>query len=155
VAYWPAAVLLDLGIWGYMKMTLIFLLTLLNLNAYSASCDVNEFIKSTDGKDKLTSLFERVKTLAISKLEELGHEESTVKFTVKEAVSISALESVFKIDVLKKGMVVESTKAQVTRLLQEEGCGVEIKINAGRLIDKESGKDFGSLGHIKEFVRLN
>jgi hypothetical protein len=40
-------------------------------------------------------------------------------------------------------------------VIRDEDCGIEITLSGGRLLNKEIGKDFGSLGRVKEFVRLN
>ena len=64
-------------------------------------------------------------------------------------------QSALKVLIQKKGMNVDGSKIEIRRSIQDEDCGLEVKILGGRLIDKESGKDFGSLGSIREFVRIN
>ena len=139
-----------------MKIALTFLMLIFSFLGHAASsCDVDEYLKTTDGKEKISGLIERSKTLALSKLEELGFDEGQIQFKVLTPKSVTDQQSALKITIQKKAMDVEGSKIELRQSVQDEDCGLEVKILGGRLIDKESGKDFGSLGLLKEFIRLN
>lgn len=138
-----------------MKTVIIFLCLVFSLSAMAGNCNVDEYLKSADGKEKLTSLFDRSRTLALSKLEDLGYEESQLQFKAHSPKTFDDSKTNLQILIHSKGMVVEGSRIQLTKGFREEDCGFEVKIIGGRLINKDSGKDFGSLGLVKEFIRLN
>ena len=43
----------------------------------------------------------------------------------------------------------------MSKVIRDEDCGIEISILGGHILNRESGKDFGTLGRVKEFVRIN
>jgi hypothetical protein len=138
-----------------MKFMLTFLLAVLSLSGFTATCDPDEYLKSTDGQEKINSLLERSKSLMLSKLEDLGYEERQVVIKSRQPKSFTDPEASLSIQILTKGMEVDGSRFMLSKAIEDEHCGLEIKILGGRLINKESGKDFGSLGLVKEFIRLN
>lgn len=138
-----------------MKSFLFLFILALNCEAYaSVSCDVNEFLKSVDGKEKLNSLVERSKSLIISKLEDLGIEEDKVEVKATLPKNLSDSDSKLDIKIKAKSLEAQGSKVTLSKTTQDEDCGIEVKIYSGHLVNKESGKDFGSLGRVKEFIRL-
>ncbi len=142
---------------GYsMKWFLILLLNLLSVGAMAGtSCEINTYLKSYDGKERITSLLERSKSLIISKLEDLGIEEDQVTIKTMIPKSVDELTSGLDIQIKSKTLKAEGSKMTLSKAFREEDCGLEISIEGGQLLNKESGKNFGSLGKVKEFVRLN
>jgi hypothetical protein len=138
-----------------MKLMLTFLVMVLSLSSFAATCDADEFLNTTEGQDKIKSLLERSKSLMLSKLEDLGFEERQVLIKSHQPKKLSDADASLSIQIASKGMEVDGSRFLLSKTIQEEDCGLEIKILGGRLINKESGKDFGSLGLVKEFIRLN
>ena len=138
-----------------MKIMLTFLFVVLSFSTFGASCDPDEYLKSTDGQEKMTSLLDRSKSLMLSKLEDLGYEERQVIIKSQSPKNFSDMTSSLSIKIHSKGMEVDGSRFILSKTIQDEDCGLEIKILGGRLINKESGKDFGSLGLVKEFIRLD
>jgi hypothetical protein len=103
----------------------------------------------------MNGLLERSKSLMLSKLEELGYEERQVIIKYQSPKNFADMNSSLSIKILSKGMEVDGSRFMLSKAIQDEDCGLEIKILGGRLINKESGKDFGSLGLVKEIIRLN
>jgi hypothetical protein len=134
---------------------LTFLLLAFSLSGYAASCDADEFVKSMEGKEKIAGLVERSKTLAISKLEDLGFEERQIQLKVDLPKAFPDTGSSLKIEVIKKDLEVKGSRFELTKTSQDGDCGLEVTIFGGRLINQQGGKDFGSLGSVKEFIRLN
>jgi hypothetical protein len=136
---------------------IIFVLTLLvSLSSQAApKCHVSSYLKSAEGKEKLSSLVERSKGLILSKLEELAIEENQVEIKAIYPKSAKDLLSTLVIKIKAKNLEAEGSSFTLTKVIREEDCGVEISLSGGNLLNKESGKNFGSLGKVKEFVRLN
>lgn len=120
----------------------------------SASCRINTYLKSAEGQEKLASLVERSKGLILSKLEELSIEENKVVIKAIYPKNIKEVPSL-SITIKSKNLQAEGAIFTLTKMIRDEDCGLEINLSGGRLLNKESGKDFGSLGKVKEFVRLN
>jgi hypothetical protein len=118
-------------------------------------CHVNSYLKSAEGKEKLSGLVERSKGLILSKLEELAIEENQVEIKAIYPKSAKDLLSTLVIKIKAKNLEAEGSSFTLTKVIREEDCGVEISLSGGNLLNKESGKNFGSLGRVKEFVRLN
>jgi hypothetical protein len=139
-----------------MKKIALFLLIFTTLSAQAAqSCKPKNFLNSPEGKEKLSALFERSKSLILSKLEALGIEEDQVKIKSTYPKSLNDKIAGLEIEIQSKTLKAEGIKLSLSKLIKEEDCGIEIAIDAGHLLNKESGKDFGSLGRVKEFIRLN
>ncbi len=136
----------------------VFLLTslFLSLGANAATnCSLETFVKSPEGQEKLSSLVDRSKGLIISKLEELGIEEQQIEIKAIYPKTAEDLRSSLSVLIKAKNLNAEGSSFTMTKVMRDEDCGVEISILNGQILNKESGKDFGSLGRIKEFVRLN
>ena len=118
-------------------------------------CHVNSYLKSAEGKEKLSGLVERSKGLILSKLEELAIEENQVEIKAIYPKSAKDLLSTLVIKIKAKNLEADGSSFTLTKVIREEDCGVEISLSGGNLLNKESGKNFGSLGRVKEFVRLN
>lgn len=138
-----------------MKIVLVFLMLAATSLAQADACSGEDFLKSSDGKEKVESLLERSKTLILSKLEELGFDERKITLKTNPSKISKDPQSILAIQIQSPGMVVESSKAIIKKETRDGVCGIEITILGGRLLNKVSGKDFGSLGRVKEFVRLN
>lgn len=135
-------------------LVLISLITCLNVQAASG-CKINNFLKSTEGQEKLVSLVERSKALALSKLEEISIEENQVVFKAMYPKSNKEIQASFFIQIKAKNLQVEGTSFLISKVIRDEDCGIEITITNGKLLNRDNSKDFGSLGKVKEFVRLN
>jgi hypothetical protein len=118
-------------------------------------CHVHSYLKSAEGKEKLSSLVERSKGLILSKLEELAIEENQVEIKAIYPKSAKDLLSTLVIKIKAKNLEAEGSSFTLSKVIREEDCGIEISLSGGNLLNKESGKNFGSLGRVKEFVRLN
>jgi hypothetical protein len=118
-------------------------------------CHVNSYLKSAEGKEKLSGLVERSKGLILSKLEELAIEENQVEIKAIYPKSAKDLLSTLVIKIKAKNLEADGSSFTLTKVIREEDCGLEISLSGGNLLNKESGKNFGSLGRVKEFVRLN
>lgn len=138
-----------------MKILLAFLFLTVSAWAHADACNSNEYLKSSEGKEKVESLLERSKTLILSKLEDLGFDERKISLKINPTQIVSAPQSVLSIKIQSPGMVVDDSGAILKKETRDGECGVEITILGGRLLNKQNGKDFGSLGRVKEFVRLN
>jgi len=138
-----------------MKLIAVVLILLSYLTAHASSCDTNEFFKSIDGNEKLTNLTERAKSLILSKLEDLGIEEDQVQIKVQFPNEQKKIPSLISVILKSKSLKVEGSNFNSIKTFRDEACGLEIVISGGRLLNKESGKDFGSLGKVKEFIRIN
>ena len=139
-----------------MKFVMLAALTLMSLNALaSEACSVDSFVKSPEGQEKLSSLVDRSKGLILSKLEELGIEESQVQIKAVYPKTAEDLRTSLSVLVKAKNLTAEGSAFTVSKVIKEEDCGIEISIQGGHVMNREDGKDFGSLGRVKEFVRLN
>ncbi len=69
--------------------------------------------------------------------------------------SAKEIKSSLIVTIKSKNLQAEGASFTLLKVIRDEDCGLEISLTGGRLINKESGKDFGSLGRVKEFVRLN
>ena len=136
---------------------LLILLSLFMCFAAQATpaCKVNKYLKSVEGQEKFASLVERSKSLALSKLEELAIDENKVSIKATYPKDIKHFTSSLSISMKAKNLHAEGTSFTVNKVIRDDDCGLEIVIFNGRLLNKEGGKDFGSLGRVKEFVRLN
>lgn len=121
----------------------------------SDACSVDAFVKSPEGQEKLSSLVDRSKGLILSKLEELGIEENQVQIKAVYPKTAEDLSSSLSVLVKAKNLNAEGSVFSISKVTKEDDCGIEINIKAGRIVNREDGKDFGSLGRVKEFVRLN
>ena len=140
----------------FMKIVLAGLFLFLGLSAYAApSCKVDTYLQTTEGKDKLENLIERSKGLILSKLEDLSIEEDQVQIKAIYPKNSKDLSSGLIVKINSKNLQVEGSSLTYSKVIRDEDCGIEIIISGGKLINKESGKNFGSLGRVKEFIRLN
>lgn len=121
----------------------------------STGCQVNDYLKSVDGKEKLTSLVERSKGLIISKLEDIGIEENQIQIKAVFPKSIEDASSSLNVQIQSKNLQAKNSRIVLSQVTRDEDCGLEISIFGGQLHNIESGKNFGSLGKVKEFIRLN
>ena len=127
---------------------------LLTLQAQAARpCDPKAFFNSSEGKEQLETLVERSKNLALSKLEDLGIEENQVEVKVHIPSDLNDKNSQLDFKIKSKNLVVEGTKMTIKNTHRDEGCGLEVVVFGGHLLNKESSKDFGNLGKLKEFIR--
>jgi hypothetical protein len=135
---------------------IVFLLIILSTVGAQASvnCDINDYLKSADGKERLQALVERSKSLIISKLEDLGIEEEQIEIKTILPKSFEDKGSKLDIQIKSKTIKAEGAKISLSKVTKEEGCGMEVSIYSGHLLNQESGKNFGSLGRVKEFFRL-
>lgn len=139
-----------------MKSLLIVLASLLSLNALAIdACSLDAFVKSPEGQEKLVSLVDRSKGLILSKLEELGIEESQVQIKAVYPKNADDLRTSLSVLIKAKNLNAEGSAFTMSKVLRDEDCGIEISILGGHILNRESGKDFGTLGRVKEFVRLN
>ncbi len=139
-----------------MKNLAFFILIFASLSAQATqSCKPKNYLNSQEGKEKLAALFDRSKSLILSKLEALGIEEDQVQIKPTYPKSLTDKTAGIEIEIKSKTLKAEGIKVHLSKLIKEEDCGIEIAIDAGHLLNKESGKDFGSLGRVKEFIRLN
>ena len=139
-----------------MRLALILVTLFMCLSTQaSTSCRINRYLKSVEGQEKLSSLVERTKGLIISKLEELSIEEKQVKITAVYPKNTNDFKSSLLVVIKSKNLQAEGASFIFSKVFRDEDCGIEITISGGRLLNKENGKDFGSLGRVKEFVRLN
>lgn len=139
-----------------MKRLLILLTLFMCLNAQATpSCKINKYLKSVEGQEKLVSLVERSKSLLLSKLEEFSIEENNVQVKATYPKNFKDLRTSLIITLKAKNLQVEGTSFLISKVIRDEDCGVEITITNGKLLNRDNDKDFGSLGRVKEFVRLN
>jgi len=139
-----------------MKNILLLTTFFLSLGVNAATnCSLEAFVKSPEGQEKLSSLVDRSKGLIISKLEELGIEEQQIEVKAVYPKTAEDLRSSLSVLIKAKNLNAEGSSFTMTKVMRDEDCGVEISILNGQILNKESGKNFGSLGRIKEFVRLN
>jgi hypothetical protein len=139
-----------------MKKLAFILLILASFSVQAAqSCKTKNFLNSPEGKEKVTALYDRSKGLILSKLEALGIEEDQVQIKSTFPKSLSDTSAGLEIELKSKTLKAEGMKVSLSKLIKDEDCGIEMAIDAGHLLNKESGKDFGSLGRVKEFIRLN
>jgi hypothetical protein len=140
-----------------MKSLLLILTSLLTLNAFGASdtCSLDAFVKSPEGQEKLVSLVDRSKGLILSKLEELGIEESQVQIKAVYPKKADDLRTSLSVLIKAKNLNAEGSAFTMSKVIRDEDCGIEISILGGHILNRESGKDFGTLGRVKEFIRLN
>lgn len=131
------------------------------------TCGINEYIKSAEGQEKLSQMYERAKSLIVSKLTDLEVKESDIDIKVvlpkslKEknqrqlSVEVKANEflTVWGEEILVTE--IENDIKSEDKSSVDHVCGVEISINGGNLQNKKTGQDFGNLGKVKEFIRLN
>jgi hypothetical protein len=116
-------------------------------------CNPKDFFKSTEAKERLESLIERSKNLALSKLEDLGIEENQVDVKVHIPADLNDKNSQLDFKLKSTNLVVEGAKISFNNSQREEGCGMEVIVFGGHLLNKSSSKDFGNLGKLKEFIR--
>lgn len=121
----------------------------------SAGCQANDYLKSLDGKEKLSTMIERSKGLIISKLEEIGIEENQIQIKAVFPKTLEDQSSSLSIQIKSKNLEAKNSRIVLSRVIRDEDCGLEISIFGGQLHNTESGKNFGSLGKVKEFIRLN
>lgn len=138
-----------------MKYLILLLCIFTSMSSIASTCSVESFVKSTDGQEKLASLVERSKGLILSKLEELGIEEQQVQVKAIYPKSAQDLRSSLSVKIKAKNLSAEGSTFTMTKVLKDDDCGIEISILNGKILNQESGKNFGSLGRVKEFVRLN
>ena len=63
-----------------MRFVFVLLTLFMSLVAQAApGCKINDYLKSTEGQEKISNLVERSKGLILSKLEELSIEEKQVQ----------------------------------------------------------------------------
>ena len=137
----------------YMLMLLVFLATSTSFAA--TTCSVDAFVKSAEGQEKLSGLVDLSKSLILSKLEELGIEENQVQISAVYPKTAEDLKTSLSVLIKAKNLNAEGSTFTMSKVTREEDCGVEISILNGHILNRESGKNFGSLGRVKEFVRLN
>jgi hypothetical protein len=118
-------------------------------------CKINDYLKSAEGQEKISNLVERSKGLILSKLEELSIEEKQVQIQAVYPKSAENFKSSISIKINSKNMQAEGASFTLSKVTRDDDCGLEISISGGQLLNTESGKKFGSLGRVKEFVRLN
>ena len=139
-----------------MKLLFLILASLLSLNTFASdACSLDAFVKSPEGQEKLTSLVDRSKGLILSKLEELGIEENQVQIKAVYPKTADDLRSSLSVLIKAKNLNAEGSAFTMSKVIRDEDCGIEISILGGHILNRESGKDFGTLGRVKEFVRIN
>lgn len=139
-----------------MKSLFLILTSLLTLNAFASdACSLDAFVKSPEGQEKLVSLVDRSKGLILSKLEELGIEESQVQIKAVYPKKADDLRTSLSVLIKAKNLNAEGSAFTMSKVIRDEDCGIEISILGGHILNRESGKDFGTLGRVKEFIRLN
>lgn len=121
----------------------------------STTCKIGPYLKSHDGLERLNSLIDRSKSLIISKLEDLGIEEDQVQIKTILPKTVNDSSTKMDIQIKSKSLTAEGAKMSFAKVVRDDDCGLEISIDGGHLLNKESGKNFGSLGRVKEFVRVN
>lgn len=140
----------------FMKLVMLSLMILLSFNSIAADgCSVDAFVKSPEGQEKLSSLVDRSKGLILSKLEELGIEENQVQIKAVYPKTAEDLRSSLSVLIKAKNLNAEGSAFTISKVIRDEDCGIEISILGGHIMNHESGKDFGTLGRVKEFVRIN
>lgn len=138
-----------------MRLTITLFLFLLSFGAMASSgCQVNDYLKSLEGKEKLANLVERSKGLIISKLEEIGIEENQIHINAVFPQSIEDSNSSLSVSIKSKNLRAEHSRIVLSKVIRDEDCGLEISIQNGQLLNVESGKNFGSLGKVKEFIKM-
>lgn len=138
-----------------MRLMIVLMTFLLSLGAQAASsCHINKYLKSVDGQEKLNSLVERSKSLILSKLEEQSIDENQVQIKAIYPKSAADFKSSLSINITSKTLQAEGASFTLSKVIRDEDCGLEVIISGGSLMNKESGKNFGSLGRVKEFIRL-
>lgn len=139
-----------------MNFIFFFLIMLISWGAFAGpECQVNDYLKSSEGKEKLESLVERSKGLIISKLEEIGIDENQIEIKAVFPKTIEESTSSMNVIIRSKNLEAKNSRISLSKVVRDEDCGLEISIFGGQLHNVESGKNFGSLGKVKEFVRLN
>jgi hypothetical protein len=139
-----------------MRFVFVLLTLFMSLGALAApGCKINDYLKSAEGQEKISNLVERSKGLILSKLEELSIEEKQVQIQAVYPKSAENFKSSISIKINSKNMQAEGASFTLSKVTRDEDCGLEINISGGQLLNTESGKKFGSLGRVKEFVRLN
>lgn len=118
-------------------------------------CTLKAFIESPEGQEKLAGLVERSKSLILSKTEELGLDENKIQIKADYPKKAEDPLPSLKIIISSPNLEVSNSKFNVTKVTKEDECGIEISLLGGHVINRESQKDFGSLGRVKEFIRLN
>lgn len=139
-----------------MKVALVILASLMSINVMaSEACSLDAFVKSPEGQEKLSSLVDRSKGLILSKLEELGIEENQVQIKAVYPKTAEDLTTSLSVLVKAKNLNAEGSAFTISKVSKDDDCGIEINLKGGHVLNREDGKDFGSLGRVKEFVRLN
>ncbi len=138
-----------------MRLMLLALTFLMSFGAMASSgCEINDFLKSAEGKDKFMSLLERSKGLIISKLEEIGVEENQIHIKAVFPGSEKDLRATLEVNIKAKNLKAENPRIILSKVIRDEDCGLEVSVFGGELHNIESNKNFGSLGKVKEFIRL-
>lgn len=139
-----------------MRLVLIAFAFLMSFSAMaSTGCQVNDFLKSLDAKDRFMGMLERSKGLIISKLEEIGVEENQIHIKAVFPASEKDLSATLQVNIKAKNLKAENPRIILSKVVRDEDCGLEVSIFGGELHNIESSKNFGSLGKVKEFIRLN
>lgn len=118
------------------------------------SCDLDNFLKSTEGHEKLVGLVERSKSLFVSKLEDMGIEEDQVEVKAVYPKMAAQLDMSLSVIIKAKNLTAHGSTFSLSKVNKDEDCGVEVSLDGGHIINSESKKDFGSLGRVKEFIRF-
>lgn len=131
------------------------------------ACGINTYIKSPEGQEKLIQMLDRTKSLIVSKLMDLDIKESDIEIkaalpkdlkdkatrVLKVSLKANDLLAIWGEDIslveVEKKVKVDNEKST------DDVCGLEITFNGGNLQNRKTGQDFGSLGKVKEFIRLN
>lgn len=123
-------------------------------NSYGkTSCSINQYLNSVEGKEKLEYLAERSRGLIISKLEALGIDEKQLDFKVHLPKKYKDQASKLEVKLKSKNLMAVGVGISLKKEMKEEECGIEVIFQGGHLLNQESGKDFGSLGIVKEWIR--
>lgn len=131
-----------------------FIIFFTQQSSAGSTCSLNKYLNSADGKEKLEYLVERSRGLIISKLEALGIDENQLDFKVHLPRKYKDPESKLEIKIKSKSLTTVGAGILIKKELKEGECGIEVILQGGHLLNHESGKDFGSLGTVKEWVRI-
>ena len=146
---------------------LVLIAILFSFSAIAAkdSCGVSAFIKSAEGQEKMVHMLERTKSLIYSKLHDFDLKEKDVEIEAKLPKTISEakgklltvkISSVSQLNIWGESLSLEkiSKKVQLDDSI-DDVCGLEITFFGGKLQNKNTGQDYGTLGKVTEFIRLN
>jgi hypothetical protein len=151
-----------------LKLTVLLLLLATTQAFASDKCDLDAYVKSPEGQEKLVQMLERSKSLILSKLEEIGVEEKdvTIRALLPKSIDQKGQKNLFvelnhkqtRFRVWGEGIVLTKISLKQKESAEtpaDDVCGLEIKFLGGKLMNKENGRELGSLGRVKEFIRLN